>query len=299
MTANQIAYAKLQEEGRHNLETESQGRDTVRNQATTAAANYWQAQTASLRQEEDARHNRRTEGEIQRHNRLTEELESSKLQETERANRAKEAKEWFTARSDADYKFLQGQAVIRQAAASERQANAAEIRNQLTHEQNLLTERGLEFQDRNSLASLISANTGVKQAELRQRELEQRADEANEVARHNRATEGLTSSQISSSYSLGMSNLGEVTRSHLANEMLTSSYNSGVLAEQNRHNIRSENISVRSNQIRQFEANTGRINAATNQRNAQTRAEEAYQKRRQTSFNIISGLASTITGFIR
>lgn len=139
MTANQINYAKHREDVRHNLATEAQRDVELRHIGSQAAAALQQAATAGRAQRETERHNQEQERvnwflgqEQQRHNVASEGIASSQLAESIRHSKMTEA---FQDRSTIVQEELgksqiklqdaQGQAVLRQAAASEKQAAAA------------------------------------------------------------------------------------------------------------------------------------------------------------------------------
>nr|AVX53317.1 putative ORF1 [Marmot picobirnavirus] len=146
MTQNQISYARLQEDRRHNIQTEKAGH-------VTAQAAKSQAESAAKRQTEDARHNVTTEGinwwanretqrhnlagesELQRHNIAGEGALNRQLSEGERHNKAVEETNAFTATAQARVGAANAEAALRQAAASERRAGSQEAQIDLGFQQ--------------------------------------------------------------------------------------------------------------------------------------------------------------------
>lgn len=194
MTANQINYAKHQEDVRHNKATEAQRDQELVHIGTQAQAAMRQATIASRSQREAVRHNQEQERvnwflgqEQQRHNVASEGIASSQLAESIRHSKATES---FQDRSTIVQEELgksqiklqdaQGQAVLRQAGASEVQARASmtsalaqQIQAQVSQQRqaedarhNLATEK----QAQNQLAETFRSNT-VSEAIRRQQNI--------------------------------------------------------------------------------------------------------------------------------
>lgn len=185
MTANQIAYAKLREDSRHNRESEKAGH-------LSARAAWSQARTAGARASEEGRHNLETE----RVNWWT-------AQEGARHNRQQESISSFSAQSQARYNSAQAQSLMRNALVNERNADM----------------RGFELQETMRHNSWYEAEQNRHNAALE--ELERSRQD--EIKRSNMAQEDIGRSNISLGYAnvgLGYSRLGEETRSNKAAESL-------------------------------------------------------------------------------
>lgn len=189
MTANQIAYAKVREDQRHNVATEREtGRHNVVSERqkdrdiaigeSTAVSQRMQAETAQARQQEDVRHNFEQEGIDWWKGRTS-------IQESQRHNLASEGTEAFKARSLAGYQSAQSEAVLRQAGASERQAAASERSSSAA-----LTSAGAAYQS--ALAAGLNAQT--RASELQESIRHSTVTEA-ETTRHNKRTENAQSRQ--------------------------------------------------------------------------------------------------------
>lgn len=188
MTANQIAYAKLREDSRHNRESEKAGH-------LTAQASWSQARTAASRAAEEGRHNLETER-----------VNWWNVQEGARHNRAQESTNAFMAESQARFNSTQAQTLMRNALVNERNADLRyhELAESIRHNSWYEAEQG-----RHNLAL---------------EELEKRRQD--ETKRSNLAQEDIGRSNISLGYAnvgLGYSRLSEETRTNKARESLSRS----------------------------------------------------------------------------
>lgn len=144
MTQNQLAYATLLENKRHNVEGEQHNRnvlaETSRHNVATEAVQKYSADV-------NRAHYERLDSETQRHNLANESLESGKLKETQRHNIINEAIDYGklqvsqeanriqsyqaqTGRINSYSQGLQAQASLTQASASQSQADTAKFRAQ-------------------------------------------------------------------------------------------------------------------------------------------------------------------------
>lgn len=182
MTANQIAYAKVREDqrhnvvtegetGRHNLVTERQKDRDIAIGESTALSQRMQAETARDKQQEEVRHNFEQEG-------INWWSATHGLSETQRHNQALEGVETFKAQSLAGLQSAQGEATLRQAAASETQAQAS-----LRSASAAQTSAGAAYQS--ALAASLNAETRQK--------------EQSESVRHNVASERIGTTQAAAS----------------------------------------------------------------------------------------------------
>lgn len=196
MTKNQIEYAKHREDARHNRVTEQQ---KLRDQAIgliSANAAKSQADTAVLRQAEDARHNQQTEAINWWTNR-------SSLEETSRHNRMQEN----AAARTASIQERQATTAERQAAVSERSAAVSERQASVAERQAAVSEAQLGINRYDAQSRRISANAGSASAAAAL----QQADVAglNAITRQN---------ELAASVAYNNATISELQRSHIANE---------------------------------------------------------------------------------
>lgn len=262
MTANQIAYAKHREEARHNRVSEAHEHRDVSSREQTAAANYWQAATASARATEEARHNKAVENQTAWFNR-------AQIGEQERANREKEQISWYSATSEDAYRRSTATSQMRQASVAERNATTQWMQ--------------LGNEEMKARASLLQAQASHRQAKVRE-------DELSETIAQNARYLGLQYSQ-----------LAEAQRHNLASEGITSSYNAGTLAESFRHNVESEKVAQsqaisasRQAAAASQNAYTASRNASVNERGATSREEEVEVAKRNATSNRINAVANAV-----
>lgn len=183
MTANQIAYARVQEDRRHNKETEAQNLHSLeigeRNaiaQHLGAMAAQSQAETARMRASEEVRANKIRESLQTQQNAETVRSNMARESENTRANKAREvetlrsnlaseklkSEEIAVGRRRADVEASKVGALYQQAAASLQQAEAAK-RNADSNAQNALNAFGqlMELRSHNTVMEEI----GAQQAE--------------------------------------------------------------------------------------------------------------------------------------
>lgn len=179
MTANQIAYARHQEDKRHNLALESQGQEELKYKKGTSDAALMQAEVAKIRAVEEGRHNLISEqisskiaSESERHNVEMESAQKGALAESIRHNMFGEELSAKSATSLIKLQDRQGVAVLQQAQASLSQAAAAHISAAAAQEQ----------------ARVAGVNAATRQSELAET-IQHNAITRNEVARHNEAME--------------------------------------------------------------------------------------------------------------
>lgn len=174
MTANQINYAKQQEEKRHNLVTEDQKLRDLAIGERNAVANELQASVARSKQLEEARHNAAQEvlsryqtdmnvGEISRHNIVAEQQNALGIQNLQA--------------------YQQGQLRIgeHQAQSSRIQAESGRLSSQAAYRQ--------------SSAALTQAQASLQQAAASQLQASTRASELTELMRHNLVGEEIQQQQ--------------------------------------------------------------------------------------------------------
>lgn len=237
MTQNQIAYSKFKEEGRHNLETESQGREAVKAQQLSASANWWQAETAAERAKEDARANR-----------MKETISWFQSQETARSNMAQE--------SLAQYKTDLEMAERRYATDIDKQLREAETA--VKREQLDINRHQAESSRISALASNIAANAKMLNARVSERA-------QLETARHNLAAE--TQARINQ-YEVERNN--RATLQEKADQRDTSERLKLQELQQNL-DLRNRELDIAAQN-----AGSSRISALANQYNAETNRGAAY-----------------------
>nr|AVX53674.1 putative ORF1 [Marmot picobirnavirus] len=194
MTNNQINYAKLREDTRHNVVGERIERDK-------AHSSRIQALTSMYGLQETAKHNRATEqlgsqqlSESIRHNTATETRDLSSLAEARRSNLAREQE---TARTN--------------------RVNEV-IKDYVAHSQDRIGQIGATASMYQAQASLRQADASMSQAETaRQRQFED--------VRHNVASEQLNSRNITNQYNLGLASTIEANRHNLIGEKETARHN--------------------------------------------------------------------------
>lgn len=207
MTANQIAYAKLREDQRHNVVSEGQKDRDLAIGESTAVSQRIQAETASRRQSEDARHNFEQESIDWWKNQST-------IRETSRHNRQAEVTEIERVRSLAGLQQAQSRAALIQANASERQAAA---------------------QERSSMASQISASAAQTSAAASYLASSIRGLELQETSRHNVETESIGRTDATSK---------RITAQAAQSQASTASGKLKLESEVNRKNATSQRISA-------------------------------------------------------
>lgn len=178
MTANQINYGKLREEARHNRETEKLGYHTAVSsrigalaQRDQAIASQSQAQTAALRQEEDAR-----------------------------ANAAREAIDWYSALESNRHNVSAESETRRHNVETERQGaqnvslNYERMLNEQTHwaRQDTVSERNAESQYVSALGASMRGQAALLGVDVNRQLASIQALNQQEAVRHNKAQEALT-----------------------------------------------------------------------------------------------------------
>lgn len=289
MTANQIAYAKHLEERRHNRVSERHEHRDVESRSLTAAANWWQASTASKRAVEEGRHNRAEEernwwlnraatAETQRHNEAQEYLQGIQAAETRRHNESQEGVAWFSANALRNYQLNQSEALLRQAAVAERNADS-QTRIAASNEQQ-------------ARAALLNAMTNQRNADTRLSELA--------------ASIGMNSARVAADYAsiaesqrASMARQDEINRSNRINEMLQSERDYFSYTEQQRHNRQTERVAQLNARAQLMNAKSQRISANASTSQAQSARHRAWNETGATMIKGIdtaSRLASSIIG---
>lgn len=194
MTANQINYARQQEDKRHNLRSENQKDRDLAIGERQAAASELQASTAARRQSEDARHNLQTEA-------VNWFSAQGQLQETTRHNKELESINWFDTRSQAEYRSAEAVSSRIRAQAASTSASASMLGSQAALQQ----------------AAVASVNAATRQSELA------------ESIRHNQQQEAIgfeqaTAASVSAS---AASTQADVSKSKASSEKFRN-YASGV-----------------------------------------------------------------------
>lgn len=203
MTSNQIAYAKMREEKRHNLVTEGQN---VRDLANKER----QTEIQSRSQSEGARHNLATE----RQNWWM-------GMETQRHNMFGEAQDRAKTRSQVQLQNTQGQALLRQTAVAERDAASRELQSLASYRQSTAALQSANIAG-NQLAESIRHNI-VGETEAQRHNVAMETQQAANLGEEHR-------SNIVSELNTQLRNQEE-KRSNLAREQETA-----------RHNVSSENL---------------------------------------------------------
>lgn len=185
MTANQINYAKVLEDTRHNKVTETQKLQelgVLDRQATTAER---QAAVAELRQREDQRHNQQQEA-------INWWQATEPLKETARHNRVVEEQNASQIASQIQLNAAQSEATLRQAGAAEKRAGADVTRAYAALQSAGASQLGAQ-------ASMLGASASQAQVMVRESELAEaiRKNMAaqEEINRHNRILESQQSYQ--------------------------------------------------------------------------------------------------------
>lgn len=243
MTANQIAYAKQQEEARHNRQTEGI-------QTHQAESQRIQAQVAHNKQLEDARHN----------------LEQEKVnwwsaRETGRHNYEQEGVSWFQAQNAAWNDAKKAEATLRQAAASERNA--------------LINQQNADTLAYNAESSRLSALAGQLGAQASFRQSTASLLNAAELTRHNMAYEDeLNRSNVARELENTRSNQArerETFRSNFTNQLLESRR----LTENRRSNMANESVARRQAAVSEGKLQQGAEQLDINRRNASSQSRQA------------------------
>lgn len=270
MTANQINYAKLQEERRKNLESErltGQANEASQLQAKSA---WSQAQTAILKQQEEARHNQEGERINWWTNRAT-------LEESQRHNLESERQNLLSTNYLRDFQLKQGEALLRQAAASESQAWAAREQASASSRQAASREKELEVTRYNSLINAQNATT-------RENEL------AASIAAVNKQVAASMHATDVSGYNASVRNIIEA-QDNLARQQ-----------ETHRANVAQESISSRNANTAAKDAETRAKAQQTNEKNATTnriRAVTGGIRDVSQAANNLSSLAKSILGVFK
>lgn len=278
MTANQIAYAKHLEEKRHNVETESQGRRDVESRALTASANWWQAETAMRRSQEESRHNREAEA-----------TNWFATLETQRANTEREAIQWWQNRTTAAETQRHNEAVEREAVRSNTQREAEARRSNLagehiarsTMENNLWRYQREDARELAKLpilqqqadASSRQANAALQQAAIAAGRLQYEYSSLAEAIRHNYVSEN------------------ELIRHNAYSEYLTSNQQT----ETQRHNEMMEAAQRYGNYTSFYDAQTRRNELSIKQQRADADTQRAKASSAQAAASVFSA-AGRIAG---
>lgn len=213
MTANQINYARVREDRRHNLISEKHEHEDVRTRRMTAGANVSQAETARLRQSEDARHNRMSE----RFNTEKLNIESA---ETRRHNAATEDVQRFSALAESIYKQSKAQFESRQAAVSEREASVRE-RQAAVSEREVSSRERMESVERSKAHSqYLAALASQEQAKVAGVRAETEKSQLAESIRHAQAVEHETSRHNMYDESIRVAQNNETRRHQLETEAI-------------------------------------------------------------------------------
>lgn len=263
MTANQINYAKLKEEGRHNLRTEAQQDIALAHQGTQARAAISQAETAAGRLVEDSRHNREQE-------RVNWWNAQTQATETARHNKEEEGIGWFNAKSKDVLNTAQAQAAIRGVGAQERQAGAAERQ-----------------------AAVAEGRLGVERQQLQINA--RHASAAEQQARASLMSAGAAQTQASAAWRNALTNdfaAKEQQRTNLAKE--TAARQS--LGETVRHNVQSEKVAKQDSQSRQTSAYAQSASARASSRRAEASYKDAETREKEL---ILKGASAASSGFAK
>lgn len=262
MTANQINYAKLKEESRHNRVSE-------RHEHQDVATRRYQASTAAFNAQE-----------TQRHNQEQERVNWWSARETQRHNQEQESANWFNIRTttaeterhnrqteDIQSRDVESQSQFRRdtAWAQLMQATQAGRANEIAA-QNAQTQKIRAESDR------MNAETNRMNATTRQSEL------------------SASISAVRQNVGLGYSQLQESTRHNLANELETRVHNRNTeheittnnwltRSEDQRHNLASESVAQQNADTNAMNARTNRTNAATNRKQADIASRNATSNR--------------------
>lgn len=177
MTTNQIAYAKLGEDVRHNTQSEQIERGKAEAALSQARAAHRQATVAELRQQEDARHN--LEGE-----RVNWFSAISGYEEAKRSHQENERVNWFNAETQRDYQHRLAKTSERQASVSERQATVAERQLQLNAADTASRRIQAEASSAQAAASWEQAQASLWNAQTQRSSLA-------ESIRHNQVSEAV------------------------------------------------------------------------------------------------------------
>lgn len=205
MTANQINFAKQREEARHNLVSEGQKERDIAIGERTAAAAELQAQTASSRQIEDARHNQVGEQinwfsaiETGRHNLAGETIQSRLAGETVRHNRAAESVQQGTLAESIRHNKI-GEAQAARDVTTRERAQQETARHNVAQESIGRSQVGASYAQ--VQASQAQANAALQQAQVREGELAETIRKNSltiaEQTRHNVAQEMIAGRQAS------------------------------------------------------------------------------------------------------
>lgn len=267
MTANQIAYAKQQEEARHNRELESLTRSQNVAAIESAVAAQRQARVAAQRQQEDARHNVVAE-------QINWFSASRGLEETTRHNMASEAISRMQAESQVTYQQ-------RAAAVAERQAAVAEINAQ---SQRISAQSAL----RTSIAQATSATAAMRQAAVSERRAEiaqQEADIKQQQAYIQKYQADIAARQVG----VRQSELAESIRFHTIS-----------VAETQRHNVVGEQLQHAANVNAAYSTTAQLRQAAAAESRARTEAKRAeiseYEAKTKRGSAYAKGFADVASG---
>lgn len=261
MTANQIALAKVREEGRHNRVSERHEHIDVRSRQRTALANSLNAETNAR----NATTNWWAAQESARHNLATERVSE------------------YSAKALRDYQLSQSEALLRQAAVGERQASVAERNAFSTERQAAVSERqvGVAEKDlankyRSSVANELNAQSSSRQAAVAEMLVGVRN---REIA----ANLMMNQRQVA----LGYEQLAEQARHSKASERITDTHNLRTRAETKRHNEAMEFVDTT-----EMYHSAERARAATSQ--ADSAARNATSNRIAAFGSVASGVARSM-----
>lgn len=300
MTANQINYARQQEEKRHNIVSEGVER-------TKAGAQVSQAQTARLSQQETARHNQQQESvnwfqaqEVQRHNIEQEVYNRDVVVEQRRHNQSTEA-----------------QAASQLAESFRHNLEMEQESHRHNYEQEVLQDRQQQAQHASQAYGLM-----LQDRSLSEQQRHNQAQEA-ETSRYNTLVAGLRGQEIENLRSYQVGSLENQRLSAQAaylgsSASMTSAqaaqYNAAVRESELAESMRRTDLQAMETQrhnlvqesIQQQQADAASERSAASMRDAATREkqlginrEELNIKRAQTAINAGKAIGESIIGGFR
>lgn len=303
MTANQINYAKHREEKRHNVISEAQKERDLAIGEKNAVTSFFNAETSRLGQQETARANREKEAinwfqsrETARHNQAQEQYNTDYLYEVSRHNQASEELGQSQLSESIRHNSISEQLTSQQQAELARHNLASE---EETHRTNVRRENTEQQRvASSSYSSVISADAAKLNAETRVRELA-------ESERHNRSQEAINYAQVSQSARQASAALQQAANSAYANvirnnELAASIQRYGAAQEEtNRHNlvVESQEASRIQNERKSVAIKHGELNVA--QRHATVAERNATSNRMQAWSSIVNAGANAVSGIAR
>lgn len=253
MTANQIAYAKHREESRHNLVSERHEHQDVKSRRLTAEAAGRNALANSMNAETNARNattNWWAAQEQGRHN-----------LETERISQ-------YSADATRAFQLQQGEALLRQAAVSERQASVSEA---------------------NSQSMAKQAEAAVRQAAIAAQNATTRENELAASIRANQRQVALGYAQLSENRRHNQAYESEISRSNRVSEINTRT----SIENQRLYNEAMARSAARNATTNRINASTNRRQAAVSERNATVNERNVELGKLKAANQYVSDLART------